>query len=115
MMAYKSISQVKIIFFLKSNKYWSYPQILKVFKFIFIYWREKIKNLYKKYLGPDWTADYEKCGSIVSNHSSWMDILIHMLRKQPSHVSEASVRKIPGVGKIAEAVGCLFLDRGDNN
>lgn len=73
------------------------------------------KVCYKKYLGPDWTADYEKCGSIVSNHSSWMDILIHMTRQPPSHVSKASVRKIPGVGKIAEAVGCLFLDRGDNN
>lgn len=40
----------------------------------------KPKVCYKKYLGQDWTADYEKCGSIVSNHSSWIDILVHMSR-----------------------------------
>ena len=76
---------------------------------------KKPQVCYKKYLGSDWSPDYGKCGSIVTNHSSWMDILIHMIRQPPSHVSKVSVRKIPGVGKIAEAVGCLFLDRGDNN
>jgi 1-acyl-sn-glycerol-3-phosphate acyltransferase len=29
----------------------------------------------------------------------------------PSFVSKKEVRKMPGVGKIAEGIQCLFLDR----
>jgi len=36
-----------------------------------------------------------------------------MTRQPPSHCSKAGVRKIPFVGPLAAAVGCLFIDRGD--
>lgn len=34
---------------------------------------------YKKYLGPDWEADYDKklCGGIVMNHSCFLDSAVH--------------------------------------
>ena len=71
------------------------------------------KISYQKYLGPDWEAEYERPGSIVSNHQCWLDIMMHMYRQPPSHVSKAAVKKVPFVGHIATEVGCLFIDRGD--
>mgnify|MGYP001105420165 CR=1 FL=1 len=35
---------------------------------------------YTKYLGPDWEPEYERPGSIVSNHQCWLDIMMHMYR-----------------------------------
>ena len=67
---------------------------------------------YRKYLGPDWKITHKCPGTIVSNHQCFMDIIIHMYRQPPSHISKAGVRMIPFVGHIAEAVGCLFIDRG---
>ena len=46
---------------------------------LFYIHRVKPEVCYKKYLGPDWKADYDttNCGSVISNHSSLMDIAIH--------------------------------------
>ena len=71
---------------------------------------------YEEYLGEGWDnngVDYDKCGSIVANHQSWIDILVHMYRQLPSHVAKAATTKIPFVGIVATAAGCLFFDRGD--
>ena len=46
---------------------------------------------YEEYLGKDWELTYEAPGSIVSNHSGWMDIIVHMTRQPPSHVSKKSI------------------------
>ena len=72
--------------------------------------KEEVDFDYKKYLGPEWKADKNKLpGSIISNHQSWMDIIAHMWRQPPSHVSKESVRRVPFIGHIAASVGCLFL------
>ena len=71
---------------------------------------------YEEYLGAGWDkngVDYDKCGSVVANHQSWLDILVHMYRQLPSHVAKAATTKIPFVGIVATASGCLFFDRGD--
>jgi len=69
---------------------------------------------YKKYLGPDWVEDTNMIpGSCISNHATFMDIILHMYRQPPSHISKAGVRHIPFVGSIAAAVGCLFIERSD--
>jgi hypothetical protein len=69
---------------------------------------------YSEYLGPDWKkngVDYDKCGSTVVNHQSWVDILVNMYRQVPSHVAKAATTKIPLVGGVATACGCLYFDR----
>jgi len=40
--------------------------------------KSRPKVCYKKYLGPDWTPYYDKAGCIVTNHSSFADILVQM-------------------------------------
>lgn len=77
---------------------------------------EDVDYDYKKYLGPDWKADKnKKPGTIITNHQSWLDIMAHMYRQPPSHVSKDSVRRVPFIGHIADSVGCLFLQREDSS
>ena len=73
----------------------------------------KKKVDYSRYLGPEWKPNYERPGTVISNHQSFMDIICHMYCQPPSHVSKASVLNIPFVGPLAEAVACLFIDRSD--
>ena len=66
---------------------------------------------YKKWLGPDWKPEWEGCGTMVSNHVCWMDIVMLLGYYSPSFVSKVSVKDYPGVGKIAIAIDCVFLER----
>ena len=68
---------------------------------------------YKKFLGDDWVADYDttRCGSIITNHSSLLDISLGALRQLPCFVAKAGVRDIPILGWIAVSGKCLFVDR----
>ena len=66
---------------------------------------------YRKWLGPDWKPKWKGVGTIVSNHVCWMDIVMSRGLLQPSFVSKKSVASYPGVGTIAKAIDCVFLDR----
>ena len=69
---------------------------------------------YSKYLGPEWKKDkitYGKAGSVVANHQSWIDIMVHMYRQIPSHTAKAATLKIPFIGLLSQCSGCLFFDR----
>jgi len=54
---------------------------------------ERPNVCYKKYLGPDWKPDYDikHCGSIVSNHSSFMDTMVHSIFSMPSFIAKKEV------------------------
>ena len=70
---------------------------------------------YKKYLGPDWKPSYDRPSTIVANHSSWVDICMMMTKYTPSFISKASVRKVPGIGFMAEINHTLFMDRASKD
>lgn len=67
---------------------------------------------YSRWLGPDWKPSWDNPSTIVSNHISWMDILVGLIYFCPSFLSKNSVRQYPGVGRIAIAIDCVFFDRG---
>ena len=48
---------------------------------------------------------------LVSNHVSWVDILLFLGEVFPSFVAKATIRKLPLVGVISEAMGCIFVER----
>ncbi|KAL4538455.1 hypothetical protein Ndes2526B_g03241 [Nannochloris sp. 'desiccata'] len=48
---------------------------------------------------------------IVSNHSSWIDILIHMSHSFPSFVARDATKRTPIIGSISQAMGCIYVDR----
>uniref|UniRef100_A0A7S3CKT5 Phospholipid/glycerol acyltransferase domain-containing protein n=1 Tax=Strombidium rassoulzadegani TaxID=1082188 RepID=A0A7S3CKT5_9SPIT len=66
---------------------------------------------YRKWLGPDWKPQWEKTGTLVLNHVSFMDILFSLVYFFPSFVSKDSVKNYPMVGNIAIAIDSLFLNR----
>jgi len=49
--------------------------------------------------------------AIVSNHCSWLDILVHMARFFPAFVARDSTKETPMIGLISKKMGCLFVDR----
>ena len=48
---------------------------------------------------------------VVSNHTSWADILIFMAEMFPSFVAKATIRKLPLVGVISDTMGCIYVER----
>eukprot|EP00198_Chlamydomonas_reinhardtii_P002368 XP_001691704.1 predicted protein [Chlamydomonas reinhardtii] len=50
-------------------------------------------------------------GGYVSNHCSWVDIVLYMSRLFPSFVAKKEVSNLPLIGAISKAMQCLFVDR----
>ncbi|GLC33057.1 hypothetical protein PLESTB_000375200 [Pleodorina starrii] len=50
-------------------------------------------------------------GGYVSNHCSWIDIVVYMSRFFPSFVAKKDVSTLPLIGPISKAMQCLFVDR----
>jgi lysophosphatidylcholine acyltransferase/lyso-PAF acetyltransferase len=51
---------------------------------------------------------------IVCNHTSWVDILYYMTTEEfPSFLANDGLRRMPCMGKIAQGVQCLFVNRAD--
>jgi lysophosphatidylcholine acyltransferase/lyso-PAF acetyltransferase len=69
---------------------------------------------YRKYLGPDWKPSFEGAGILVINHQSWLDIMVMLYTQCPSFVSKQEVLSYPGIGKIAECIQSIFLNRTDS-
>ena len=72
---------------------------------------------YSEYLGPDWKPDYDskRTSTVISNHSCFLDAMVHGLSQLPSHIAKGEVRKFPGIGIIAEYCQCLFIDRSSKD
>jgi len=52
---------------------------------------------------------------IISNHSSWLDIIILGSIFKTTFLSKIEVSKWPIIGRITTAVDMLFIDRGSKN
>ena len=66
---------------------------------------------YSKWLGPDWKPEWEGAGTIVSNHISWMDILVFLSEYCPSFISKMDVKNYYMIGHFAKAIGSFFVER----
>ena len=70
---------------------------------------KKIKVDYSEYLGPDWKPSFKNAGTIISNHTVFIDILVMSHRGTNSMVSKAGVERMPLMGVIGNAVGNLWI------
>jgi 1-acyl-sn-glycerol-3-phosphate acyltransferase len=50
-------------------------------------------------------------GLLAANHVSWLDILVVLAHVPARLLAKCEVRDWPGVGRLAAAVGTLFVDR----
>jgi 1-acyl-sn-glycerol-3-phosphate acyltransferase len=70
---------------------------------------------YTPFLGPNYK---ESCippkhvSTIVSNHSSWLDVPILISHFKAAFASKKTFRKVPIFGLIVQALGCIFISRG---
>jgi len=70
---------------------------------------------YKKYLGPDWQPTYEGAPTMIANHMSWLCIAIGVGHFCACFVSKIMVRQIPGVWRVSDLIGCIYVTRvGDD-
>ena len=78
--------------------------------------RKETDQCYKKYLGPDSKPSTCKAGIYVSNHMSCADILAALwtMNPKPAFVAKEAVRNLAGFGYLADALQCVFVDRGDS-
>jgi 1-acyl-sn-glycerol-3-phosphate acyltransferase len=52
-----------------------------------------------------------RTGSIISNHSAFLDPVVLAMFTLPCHVTKSELAVIPVVGKICKINQCMFLDR----
>ena len=72
---------------------------------------------YSEYLGDNYDKNAKPI-SHISNHISWLDIIIYMGRISPGFISKSSVMNYPLIGFHARCLGCIFLrrvEKGDRN
>ena len=70
------------------------------------------KEVYKKYLGEDYSFDpHEKYSLIVSNHTGFYDIIMNMSINSSGFLSKDETQKVPFIGTIAKGINCLFVKR----
>lgn len=83
-----------------------------------VYIHDEYPNVdYTEYLGENYEKN-AKAVTNISNHTSWLDILLFMSKLSPGFISKAPVRDYPLVGYIARCLGCIFVKRtekGDRN
>jgi 1-acyl-sn-glycerol-3-phosphate acyltransferase len=77
-------------------------------------WMQHSCALVLKRLGIEIACDGPppKAGLIVSNHLSYLDILLHAAIGPRIFVSKSEVRSWPGFGALAACGGTIFIERG---
>jgi 1-acyl-sn-glycerol-3-phosphate acyltransferase len=71
----------------------------------------KVDYDYSKYLGKGYTQD--KSAANISNHSSWLEILLFIEKLGAGFITSVHVKSFPMIGYIATTLGCIFVDRND--
>jgi len=70
------------------------------------------EEVYKKYLGEDYSFDpNEKYSLIISNHTGFYDIVMNMSINSAGFVSKDETKEYLFVGTIAKGINCLFVKR----
>jgi 1-acyl-sn-glycerol-3-phosphate acyltransferase len=73
---------------------------------------ERVEYDYIKFLGPDYKKN-EKPAAYISNHTSWLDIVLLLDKTGSGFISSIHVKSFPMIGYIATILGCIFVDRDD--
>jgi len=76
---------------------------------------EEVEKVYKKYFGEDYKIEYNsKFSCFISNHVSFIDILLAMTYYGTGFVSKASVKNTPIFGSICSSLQSLYVERENN-
>jgi 1-acyl-sn-glycerol-3-phosphate acyltransferase len=72
---------------------------------------------YTKYLGEGYKEKTKNVipAAYISNHTSWLDIVVFIGKISPGFISRIEVKSYPCIGYVATALGCLFVDRNNKD
>ena len=73
------------------------------------------EDVYKKYLGPDYDFNQKDYSLIICNHIGFFEVAINMIKYSCGFIAKKDIRNYYFVGTIAELIGCLFVDRENEN
>jgi hypothetical protein len=71
----------------------------------------QVNDVYCKYLGPNYDFEESNYSCIITNHTSWYEIVYLIYEESAGFIAKQSVRNIPFIGYIAYKLDSLFLDR----
>ncbi len=77
--------------------------------------RKTVDYDYTPFLGPNYKETQiapKHISTILSNHSSWLDVPIIISHFGAAFASKKTFRKVPVFGLLVEALGCIFISRG---
>ena len=101
--------------------YMKYPYIFLGYYISFCCGLSSSKTIVKQqdysfYLGPDYMKDIKpKFVSIfVSNHISWIDIMVFIAQYSVTFASKKEIKRIPIAGYISKVRGCIYITREGN-
>ena len=100
----------KIKFFSKLG-----PQIILFSLGIRIKIKKNENFSYSKHLGENYKSSNAHPSLHISNHTSWIDILVFMSLIGSGFVAKKDVKNYPLIGFIAQCIGSIFVDREDKN
>ena len=70
------------------------------------------EEIYKKYLGEDYSFDpNEKYSLLVSNHTGFYDVIMNMSIHSCGFMAKNETQNYPFVGQLAKGINCLFVKR----
>ena len=69
------------------------------------------KEVYLKYLGPDYDFNDKKYSLIICNHFGFYDVLINMFLHNPGFIAKENVKDYFLIGGISKLINCLFVNR----
>ena len=72
------------------------------------------EEIYKKYLGQDYDFSQKDYSLIICNHIGFFEVAINMIKYQCGFIAKKAIKNYYFIGQIATQIGCLFVDRENN-
>lgn len=79
-------------------------------------WKTQVDYDYSEYLGVGYKANViggpKHVSTYVCNHTGWVDIATMISYFRPAFAAKKALRKVPFMGTLVQALGCIFISRG---
>lgn len=75
-------------------------------------WAQSMLDVLEVSVDTQGLAAHQGAALVVSNHLSWLDILVILAHKPGVFVAKTEVKRWPLIGPLAAAVSTIFVDRG---
>ncbi len=101
------------------SQYQKLSKIMKFYNYLFLLFsfirlEEKhvdCKEVYKKYLGPDYDFSQKKYSVITCNHIGYYEVLLNMYLHACGFIAKLEVSRYLFIGPISQLINCLFVNR----